>query len=178
MPLKIPPPWPTLVVGLPPVALPLTVAGGVCEPYAVVVPYSNRYVVLSLLGDTVPFSVAVDAVTAVAALVEADGAANAVMNDVAYKTVLDKQQMRGIIGSRRTGWLRALAASAGRKLVRPRDVFGIVIKPFMDRFTYDQDRVSACCHHVLDTHGRLESFCEYNALVRPKDSWSKFPMLR
>ncbi len=42
---------------------------------------------------------------------------------------------------------RALA----RKLVRPRDVFGIVVKPFMDRYSYDQDRVSACCHHVLDT---------------------------
>ena len=102
---------------------------------------------------------------------------DAVMNDVAYKTVLDKQQMRGIIGSRRTGWLRGLAASAGRKLVRPRDVFGIVIKPFMDRYTYDQDRVSACCHHVLDTHGRLESFCEYNARHRAQDSWTHLPQL-
>lgn len=102
---------------------------------------------------------------------------DAVMNDVAYKTVLDKQQMRGIIGTRRTGWLRGLAASAGRRLVRPRDVFGIVIKPFMDRFTYDQDRVSACCHHVLDTHGRLESFCEYNARHRAQDSWTHLPQL-
>ena len=102
---------------------------------------------------------------------------DAVMNDVAYKTVLDKQQMRGIIGSRRTSWLRGLAASAGRRLVRPRDVFGIVIKPFMDRFTYDQDRVSACCHHVLDTHGRLESFCEYNARHRAGDSWAHLPQL-
>jgi uncharacterized radical SAM superfamily Fe-S cluster-containing enzyme len=102
---------------------------------------------------------------------------DAVMNDVAYKTVLDTQQMRGIIGSRRTSWLRGLAASAGRKLVRPRDVFGVVIKPFMDRFTYDQDRVSACCHHVLDTHGRLESFCEYNARHRAQDSWAHQPRL-
>jgi len=84
---------------------------------------------------------------------------DAVMNDVAYKTVLDTQQMRGIIGTRRTSRLRGLAAGVGRKLIRPRDVFGVVIKPFMDRFTYDQDRVSACCHHVLDTHRRLESFC-------------------
>jgi len=102
---------------------------------------------------------------------------DSVMNDVAYKTMLDEQQVRGIIGSRRTGWLRGLAARAGRKLVRPRDVFGIVIKPFMDRFTYDQDRVSACCHHVLDTHGRLESFCEYNARHRARDSWSHQPRL-
>ena len=102
---------------------------------------------------------------------------DAVMNDVAYKTVLDTRQMRGIIGTRRTSWLRGLAAAAGRKLVRPRDVFGVVIKPFMDRFTYDQDRVSACCHHVLDTHGRLESFCEYNARHRAQDSWAHQPRL-
>jgi uncharacterized radical SAM superfamily Fe-S cluster-containing enzyme len=102
---------------------------------------------------------------------------DAVMNDVAYKTVLDTQQMRGIIGTRRTSWLRGLAASAGRRLVRPRDVFGVVIKPFMDRFTYDQDRVSACCHHVLDTYGRLESFCEYNARHRAQDSWAHQPRL-
>lgn len=30
----------------------------------------------------------------------------------------------------------------------------------------------------MDTSGRAVSFCEYNGLVRPKDSWSKFPMLR
>jgi uncharacterized radical SAM superfamily Fe-S cluster-containing enzyme len=102
---------------------------------------------------------------------------DAVMNDVAYKTVLDREQMRGVIGSRRAGLLRRLAASVGRRLVRPRDVFGIVIKPFMDRFTYDQDRVSACCHHVLDTHGRLESFCEYNARHRAQDSWAHLPKL-
>jgi len=102
---------------------------------------------------------------------------DAVMNDVAYKTVLDEQQVQGIIGTRRTSWWRGLAARAGRKLVRPRDVFGIVIKPFMDRFTYDQDRVSACCHHVLDTHGRLESFCEYNARHRALDSWRDLPQL-
>lgn len=102
---------------------------------------------------------------------------DAVMNDVAYKTVLDEQQMRGIIGTKRESFLRRLAARAGRRLVRPRDVFGIVIKPFMDRFTYDQDRVSACCHHVMDTHGRLESFCEYNARHRAQDSWSHLPQL-
>lgn len=102
---------------------------------------------------------------------------NAVMNDVAYKTVLDEQQMRGIIGTRRVSWVRRLAARVGRRLVRPRDVFGIVIKPFMDRFTYDQDRISACCHHVLDTRGRLESFCEYNARHRGQDSWAHLPQL-
>jgi 7,8-dihydro-6-hydroxymethylpterin dimethyltransferase len=102
---------------------------------------------------------------------------NAVMNDVAYKTVLDQRSMQDIIGTRREHWLRRLAARLARKLVRPRDVLGVVIKPFMDRYSYDQDRVSACCHHVLDTHGRLESFCEYNARHRAADSWNRLPQL-
>jgi uncharacterized radical SAM superfamily Fe-S cluster-containing enzyme len=68
-------------------------------------------------------------------------------------------------------------ARLARKLIRSRDVFGIVVKPFMDRYTYDQDRVSACCHHVLDTLGRLESFCEYNARHRVADSWQALPQL-
>jgi len=102
---------------------------------------------------------------------------NAVMNDVAYKTVLDRKSMQDIIGTRREHWLRRVAARLARKLVRPRDVFGVVIKPFMDRFSYDQDRVSACCHHVLDTHGRLESFCEYNARHRAADPWERLPQL-
>jgi 7,8-dihydro-6-hydroxymethylpterin dimethyltransferase len=102
---------------------------------------------------------------------------NAVMNEVAYKTVLDREQMQGIIGTRKVFWLRRVLARLARRLIRPRDVFGIVIKPFMDRFSYDQDRVSACCHHVLDTQGRLESFCEYNARHRATDSWSGMPQL-
>jgi hypothetical protein len=85
--------------------------------------------------------------------------------------------MQEIIGSKRTSWVQRLATRLGRKLVRPRDVFGIVIKPFMDRYTYDQDRISACCHHVLDTAGRLESFCEYNARHRASDSWGMHPQL-
>jgi uncharacterized radical SAM superfamily Fe-S cluster-containing enzyme len=102
---------------------------------------------------------------------------DAVMNDVAYKTVLEQREMQEIIGSKRTSWVQGLATRLGRNLVRPRDVFGIVIKPFMDRYTYDQDRISACCHHVLDTAGRLESFCEYNARHRSGDSWEMFPEL-
>ena len=47
---------------------------GVCDPYAVVFPYSNRTVVVSLLGNTVPFSVTVVAVTALAVPVVAVGA--------------------------------------------------------------------------------------------------------
>jgi len=102
---------------------------------------------------------------------------NAVMNEVAYKTVLDKRSMQDMVGTRREGLVTRLLARVARKLIRPRDVFGIVVKPFMDRYNYDQDRVSACCHHVLDTEGRLESFCEYNARHRAADSWQSLPQL-
>lgn len=102
---------------------------------------------------------------------------NEVMNDVAYKTVLDKGEMQALVGSRyRRGWQRLLSA-LGRRLIRPKDVFGIAIKPFMDSFNYDQDRVSACCHHTLDTQGALVSFCEYNARIRQRDSWADMPTL-
>jgi uncharacterized radical SAM superfamily Fe-S cluster-containing enzyme len=98
---------------------------------------------------------------------------NAVMNEVAYKTLLSRSELQGIVGTRGTliqRWLTRL----GRRLIQPRHVFGIAIKPFMDRFTYDQDRISNCCHHILDTHGNLVSFCEYNARLRRRDSWERF----
>jgi uncharacterized radical SAM superfamily Fe-S cluster-containing enzyme len=44
----------------------------------------------------------------------------------------------------------------------------ISIKPFMDAWTYDQDRIDQCCVHVLDTDGNPVSFCEYNAINRPR----------
>ena len=100
-----------------------------------------------------------------------------VMGRVAYKTQLGAQEVRGIVGTRAAGPVARLAAAIGRRFVRPRDVFGIAIKPFMDRFSYDQDRVSACCHHILDTRGNLASFCEYNVRKRAADSWSHRPRL-
>jgi len=102
---------------------------------------------------------------------------SAVMNQVAYKTLLNQSEMQEIIGTRKTGWLKDMAARLGRRLIRPRDVFGIAIKPFMDRFSYDQDRISACCHHMLNTQGEPVSFCEYNARIRQHDSWAHFPRL-
>jgi uncharacterized radical SAM superfamily Fe-S cluster-containing enzyme len=101
-----------------------------------------------------------------------------VMGKVAYRTQLGASEVRGIVGTRAAGWIARTAASIGRRFMRPRDVFGIAIKPFMDRYTYDQDRVSACCHHILDTKGRLASFCEYNVLHRAGDSWSGRPALQ
>lgn len=100
---------------------------------------------------------------------------DAVVDRVAYKTQLGKREVQSIVGSRHAGLLTAIAAKLGRRLIRPQDVFGVVSKPFMDRYNYDQDRISSCCHHMLDTHGRLESFCEYNARHRVSDVWDRFP---
>jgi uncharacterized radical SAM superfamily Fe-S cluster-containing enzyme len=100
-----------------------------------------------------------------------------VMGRVAYRTQLGPDEVRGIVGTRAGRWLWRAAAAIGKRFVRPRDVFGIAIKPFMDRYTYDQDRVSACCHHILDTRGNLASFCEYNARKRATDSWAQRPKL-
>ena len=43
----------------------------------------------------------------------------------------------------------------------------VSIKPFMDAWTYDQDRIDKCCVHILDDDGKPVSFCEFNALNRP-----------
>jgi uncharacterized radical SAM superfamily Fe-S cluster-containing enzyme len=47
-------------------------------------------------------------------------------------------------------------------------VLTISIKPFMDAWTYDQDRIDQCCVHILDKEGNPVSFCEFNAINRPR----------
>jgi tetraether lipid synthase len=44
----------------------------------------------------------------------------------------------------------------------------ISIKPFMDAWTYDQDRIDRCCVHILDDGGKPVSLCEFNAVTRPR----------
>jgi uncharacterized radical SAM superfamily Fe-S cluster-containing enzyme len=101
----------------------------------------------------------------------------AVMGRVANRTLLSTGELREVVGTKKNGLAGRIAAGIGKKVIRSTDVFGVAIKPFMDRFNYDQDRVSACCHHLLDTEGRPVSFCEYNALIRPSDSWERMPLL-
>ncbi len=48
--------------------------------------------------------------------------------------------------------------------IGPESVLRLVIKPFMDVWTYDQHRVDRCCVHVIGEAGRLESFCRYYAM--------------
>jgi uncharacterized radical SAM superfamily Fe-S cluster-containing enzyme len=97
------------------------------------------------------------------------------MGGVAYKTLLSTDEIQAAVGTRDEGVLRQVVAFFGKRLVRSTDMFSIAIKPFMDRFDYDQDRVANCCHHLTTTSGELVSFCEYNALDRPSDRWDRFP---
>jgi uncharacterized radical SAM superfamily Fe-S cluster-containing enzyme len=39
--------------------------------------------------------------------------------------------------------------------------FRLFIKPFMDAWTWDEDRIDRCCTHVIRPDGRLDSFCRY-----------------
>lgn len=45
-------------------------------------------------------------------------------------------------------------------------LFAIGIKPFMDAYTYDQDRIDGCCAHIASREGEPVSFCQYNAINR------------
>jgi uncharacterized radical SAM superfamily Fe-S cluster-containing enzyme len=100
------------------------------------------------------------------------------MNQVANRTLLNSGELRSVVNTKQSSFVSRFGLWAGRKLIRSPDVFAIAIKPFMDRFNYDQDRISACCHHLLDTKGNPVSFCEYNARLRSGDSWDSFPMLK
>ena len=44
---------------------------------------------------------------------------------------------------------------------QPGMAFRLMIKPFMDAETWDQDRIDRCCTHVIRPDGRLDSFCRY-----------------
>ncbi|MGE3308956.1 MAG: radical SAM protein [Limisphaerales bacterium] len=45
--------------------------------------------------------------------------------------------------------------------------FRIFIKPFMDAWTWDQDRIDRCCTHVIRPDGKLDSFCRYYSGATP-----------
>jgi uncharacterized radical SAM superfamily Fe-S cluster-containing enzyme len=49
---------------------------------------------------------------------------------------------------------------------RPEDFFRIAVKPFMDAYTYDEDRADECCIHIIQPGGQGVSFCRFNTLQR------------
>ncbi len=47
--------------------------------------------------------------------------------------------------------------------INERSAFRLFIKPFMDAWTWDEDRIDRCCTHVIRPDGKLDSFCRYYA---------------
>ena len=47
--------------------------------------------------------------------------------------------------------------------INERSAFRLFIKPFMDSWTWDEDRIDRCCTHVIRPDGKLDSFCRYYA---------------
>ena len=97
--------------------------------------------------------------------------------DLTNKALLSTDELRDVVGTAELSVLEKLKGAIGKRIVRSQDIFTVAVKPFMDKHTYDQDRVATCCHHLMDTQGNVTSFCEYNALLRPGDSWERFPTL-
>lgn len=46
------------------------------------------------------------------------------------------------------------------------NVLRIMIKPFMDAYTFDFKRAMKCCIHILQTDGKMIPFCVYNNIYR------------
>jgi len=99
-----------------------------------------------------------------------------IIDNVAYRTLLSTDELQAAVGSGGSIVRRAIGRMA-KGLVRSEDMFTVAIKPFMDRHSYDQDRVDNCCHHLLDTKGNPRSFCEYNAVLRQNDPWTSMPTI-
>jgi uncharacterized radical SAM superfamily Fe-S cluster-containing enzyme len=101
-----------------------------------------------------------------------------VLDNVAYKTLLSTDELKDAVSTQEeSGFVKRAIGKLAKGMVRSQDMFTIAIKPFMDRHSYDQDRVDNCCHHILDTKGNPRSFCEYNAILRQGDPWGEFPKL-
>lgn len=44
--------------------------------------------------------------------------------------------------------------------------FRLFIKPFMDAWSWDQDRIDRCCTHVITPEGKLDSFCRFYSGIK------------
>ena len=97
--------------------------------------------------------------------------------ELTNKVLLSTDELRDVVGTAEQTLLERIKGAIGKRVVRSKDIFTVAVKPFMDKHTYDQDRIATCCHHLMDTRGQVTSCCEYNALLRPQDSWERFPTL-
>jgi uncharacterized radical SAM superfamily Fe-S cluster-containing enzyme len=66
--------------------------------------------------------------------------------------------------------VRAFGGAGGGDDGRAHEFFRIIIKPFMDAWTYDQDRVEECCIHLIRPGGGAVSFCRFNTIERGRPS--------
>ena len=91
-------------------------------------------------------------------------AARRVWHDLANlhgrQTIHDLARLYRAAGVREVIPLIGRPAEMGRRLMR------VVVKPFMDRHTYDSQRIKQCCTRILTETGEAVSFCEYNVLRR------------
>lgn len=93
---------------------------------------------------------------------------------VSLSRLIDPASMQGFLRDRVDYRLEDLAkcgceseplADAIRSMeLGPDQPFRIFIKPFMDAWTFDQDRIDRCCTHVIRRDGMLDSFCRYYLL--------------
>lgn len=90
---------------------------------------------------------------------------------IGLSRLIDLESMQGFLSNRVDYRLEDLARCGcdneplgevikGMEL-RPESPFRIFIKPFMDAFTFDADRIDRCCTHVIKQDGSLDSFCNY-----------------
>lgn len=85
--------------------------------------------------------------------------------------LVDLESLKGFLGDRVDYRIEDLAKCGceneplGQLLqqleIGPDQPFRIFIKPFMDAWTFDQDRIDRCCTHVIRPDGKLDSFCRY-----------------
>lgn len=91
-------------------------------------------------------------------------AARRVWSDVAHfragQTLRDLTALFTRAGMRDIYRLRHDQQAIGRR------IFRIVVKPFMDSYTYDQKRIDQCCTKILTADGEAVSFCEFNVFHR------------
>jgi uncharacterized radical SAM superfamily Fe-S cluster-containing enzyme len=91
-------------------------------------------------------------------------AARRVWSDMAHLRA--RQTLRDLAFLFRQGGVREVLPLIGRPEALGRRVFRIVVKPFMDAHTYDQERIAQCCTKILNARGEAVSFCEYNVFHR------------
>jgi uncharacterized radical SAM superfamily Fe-S cluster-containing enzyme len=78
---------------------------------------------------------------------------------VEYEDVADQLADRIVFTPENTGGCCGTGVPA-------QEFFRVVVKPFMDAWTYDQDRIDECCVHIIGRDGVGVSFCEHNVRRR------------